>query len=142
MVKMLCLMQVVACFTSFTMSGAQNISETTKFEEISEILKDNYIMPTKHTIINQNHQNGSKDLEDPWWDWCATFVLFSVLSICLVVGLLFIVSRFFRLNSKDVIKFSTQKTKDGWYSDNLLVNDKRIYDCFDLTEKDFIIVWS
>jgi len=43
---------------------------------------------------------------------------------------------------KDVIKFSSQKTRDGWYSDNLLATEQRTNGHCHLTEKDFIVVWS
>jgi hypothetical protein len=79
-------MKKIACFTTFAISTrAQNFLETTKSETT------NYsIIPTKPT---KNFTNEIED--DPWWDWCAVFALCSVLSVCLMVGLLFIVTKFF-----------------------------------------------
>jgi len=131
-------MKKIACFTTFAIStGAQNFLESTKSEKFSE--RTNYsIIPTKPT---KNFTNEIED--DPWWDWCAVFALCSVLSVCLIVGLLFIVTKFFTpLKEKDVIKFSSQKTRDGWYSDNLLATEQRTNGHCHLTEKDFIVVWS
>ena len=134
--------QAFACFTTFTISAAQTFLETTKSEEITEMSKNNYIIPTKPSKSATNFQNGSSDIDDPWWDWCAIFAICSVLSICLIVGLLFVVTKFFPTNVKEVIKFSSQKTRDGWYSDNLLATEQRTYGHCNLTEKDFIVVWS
>jgi len=128
-------MKKIACFTTFAIStGAQNFLETTK----SEMTNNYSIIPTKPT---KNFTNEIED--DPWWDWCAVFALCSVLSVCLIVGLLFVVTKFFSpLKEKDVIKFSSQKTRDGWYSDNLLATEQRTNGHCHLTEKDFIVVWS
>ena len=99
-----------------------------------------WIRWARQTIF-QDFTNEIED--DPWWDWCAVFALCSVLSVCLIVGLLFIVTKFFSpLKEKDVIKFSSQKTRDGWYSDNLLATEQRTNGHCHLTEKDFIVVWS
>ena len=68
--------------------------------------------------------------------------MFAALSIVSVLCLLFSVNKCLSLKEKDVIKFSCQKTKDGWYSDNLMVTEKKMACQCGNTDKYFVVVWS
>ena len=86
----------------------------------------------------------SNDLdEEIWWKWCTVFAICSVLSTCLIFALICIIRKYFPVQEKDIIKFSSQKSKDGWYSDNLLSSSEhRILGPYGITQQDFVVIWS
>ena len=66
----------------------------------------------------------------------------SVLSVILICSLLVIITKcFLAVKEKEVMKFSSPTTRDGWYADNLLATEQRKIGQYSVTEKDFIVVW-
>ena len=86
----------------------------------------------------------SNDLdEEIWWKWCTVFAICSVLSTCLIFALIYIIRKYFPVQEKDIIKFSSQKSKDGWYSDNLLTSsEQRTLGSYGIRNQDFVVIWS
>ena len=92
--------------------------------------------------ITQKSENISSEIENSLWYFSTKFYMFAALSIVSVLCLLFSVNKCLSLKEKEVIKFSCQKTKDGWYSDNLMVTEKKMACQRGITDKDFVVVWS
>jgi len=134
-VKMKRSTEAVLYFSSFTMSAANNLLNT----ESSDL--QNNIISTEFAKTHENSTNFSSEIEDPWWNWCAIFAVFSVVSVIFLFALLYMISKCFPVQEKEIIKFSSQKTKDGWYSDNLLATEHRILGQCNVTKNDFIVVW-
>ena len=94
--------------------------------------------------VNSNDIISSEIDEEFWWKWCTFFAVCSVLSTCLIFALFYIIRKYFPVQEKDIIKFSSQKSKDGWYSDNNLLSssEHRILGPYGITQQDFVVIWS
>jgi hypothetical protein len=92
--------------------------------------------------IAQKSENVSSEIQYSFWNFSTMIYVFAALSIVLLLCLLFCVNKCLSLKEKEVIKFSCQKNKDGWYSNNLMVTEKKMAGECGITEKDFIVVWS
>merc|ERR1712203_1292192 len=134
--------QAFVCFSSFTISVANHLQERTNSEGIIDNVTKDYIIPLNSEQIPQKSEDISSEVINSWWNWSTMLFLFSILSIILISSLLYAISKCLSIKEKEVIKFSSQKTKDGWYADNLLATEKRILGQCNITEKDFIVVWS
>merc|ERR1712141_635049 len=135
--------QAFVCFSSFATSVANHLQERTNSEgTIGDVMK-NYIIPFKNSEeISQKSKDISSKVINSWWNWTTMLFLFSILSIILISSLLYAIRKCLSIKEKEVIKFSSQKTKDGWYRDNLIATEKRIFGQCNITEKDFVVVWS
>jgi len=130
-------------FSSVTISVALHIQESVNSgkESIVDVTKD-YIIPMNSEEIQQKSEDISIENIDSWWNYSTMFYLFSALSIILTFSLLYAVNKYSSVKEKEVIKFSCPKTKDGWYADNMLATEKRVLGQCNISEKDFIVVWS
>jgi len=138
--------QTLACFSSFAISTAHGLLEASNSEKMSDVTDDhlqsiyNHFAPFNHS--DKKPQDIEENFEDPWWNWCTVFAVCSVLSVILIFSLCAIITKcFIAIKEKEVMKFSSPKTRDGWYSDNLLETEQRNTRKCSVTEKDFIVVW-
>merc|ERR1719510_417135 len=87
------------------------------------VLENNFTV--KKMYENPENPLVSREIDEEfWWKWCTFFAVCSVLSTCLIFALFYIIRKYFPVQEKDVIKFSSQKSKDGWYSDNNLLSSE------------------
>ena len=93
--------------------------------------------------VNSTDIISSEIDEEFWWKWCIVFAVCSVLSTGLIFALFYIIRKYFPIQAKDIIKFSSQKSKDGWYSDNLLSSSEhRTFRPYGITQQDFVVICS
>jgi len=90
--------------------------------------------------------NLSSEINNPWRNFGSTlfqnpFFLFSIFAIILISSLMYIRTKYFANEEKEVIESSSEKPKNSYYPENLSAKEQRKIGQCDKPKKDYVVVF-